>query len=334
MNSPFTGKPMRIHREKRTMSFRKEDFVIRFHTYECEDTGEKFEDDEFSELNYNQLLNQYREHHNIPFPEEIKNIREKYDLPASKMAEILGFGPNGYRNYESGEVPSQSNANLIHLANDPHEFKKLVSFCNSLEPKLLAKLNKKIDSLISSIKQEKSSIRIKEYLLGNLCANSVSGYKIPNFEKFTEMVVFFAEKLEPWKVKMNKLLFYADFSNFRKNGYSMSGIQYRAIPYGPVPNNFNSIFEFLAEEDYINISYTTFPDGNTGEKFSPFSTHPFNPALFSKTELDILESVAKKFANTTTAEMIELSHKEKAWIENNEDCSLIDYSYAYDLSQI
>ncbi len=334
MNSPFTGKPMRVHREKRTMNFRKEDFIIHFHTYECVDSGEKFEDDKFAKLNYNQLLNQYREKYRIPFLDEIKNIREKYEVSAAKMAEILGFGINSYRNYESGEVPSQANAKLIQLADDPHEFMKLVSFSSSIDGKARNKIERKVEHLIQDQKHNKSNTSIKEYLLGNHLASSTSGYKRPDFEKFTEMVVFFTEKLTPWKTKLNKLLFYSDFCMFRETDYSMSGVQYRAISMGPVPNNFNSIFDYLAREDYLDIYYTTFPDGNVGEQFMPFSTHPFNSGLFTEQELSVLNAVAEKFSDTTIKEMIELSHKENAWIENQAEHNIIDYSYAFDLSQI
>ncbi|MDD4108111.1 MAG: hypothetical protein PHH93_05265 [Prolixibacteraceae bacterium] len=49
----------------------------------------------------------------------------------------------------------------------------------------------------------------------------------------------------------------------------MSGVQYRAIPMGPVPNNFYSIFEYLANKNELNIYYTNFADGGTGEQFTP-----------------------------------------------------------------
>ncbi len=70
-----------------------------------------------------QAYNQYRDKYNLPFPEEIKEIRAKYGVSATKMSEILGFGINSYRNYENGEVPNQSNANLIQLAKNPIQFK-------------------------------------------------------------------------------------------------------------------------------------------------------------------------------------------------------------------
>jgi DNA-binding transcriptional regulator YiaG len=151
MKSPFTGKEMSIVKEWRTMSFRKDEFKVLFHSYKCKDTGEQFEDDAFAQLNYNQLVNQYRVKYSIPFPEQIILIREKYNLSAAKMSEILGFGTNGYRQYEGGEVPNQSNAKLIQLANDPHEFEKLVNYCTTLDPKFVQKTHRTIENLLEEV---------------------------------------------------------------------------------------------------------------------------------------------------------------------------------------
>ncbi len=136
MKSPFTGKEMPLKVERRSLDFRKESFAVTYHYYLCEESGEQLTTTEIDELNMTQLYNQYREKHNLPFPEEIREIREKYGLAATKMSEILGFGINGYRNYESGEVPSQANARLIQLADDPAKFKDLVELSNVLEEKI------------------------------------------------------------------------------------------------------------------------------------------------------------------------------------------------------
>jgi len=332
MKSPFNDKEMSIVKEWRTMNFRKDEFRVLFHSYKCEDTGEQFEDEVFAQLNYNQLINQYRVKYNIPFPEQIISIRKKYNLSAAKMSEILGFGTNGYRQYESGEVPNQSNAKLLQLAEDPHEFRKLVDYCRTLEPKFVEKTNRKIDNLLEAQKKYKFEKQLEYYLFGTCLPNSITGFKSPSLKKFSDMVVFFIEKLQPWKTKLNKLLFYADFLMHSKSGFSISGMQYRAIPMGPVPNNFNSIFEYLANKHNFDIYYTNFPDGGTGEQFKPNPSKVFNKELFSETELDILNKVADRFKNTSTNEIIEISHKEKAWIENNAEKKLIDYSYSFDLN--
>lgn len=332
MKSPFTGKEMHIQKEWRTMSFRKEEFPILFHSYKCEDTGEQFEDDIFGRLNYNQIVNQYREKYSIPFPEQIAAIREKYNLSASKMSKILGFGPNSYSQYEKGEVPNQSNAKLIQLAENPAEFKKLVGLCSPLDPKFVEKLHKKIDILLEKEKQRKLEKHLENYFFGSFLPNSLTGYRIPSLSRFAEMVVFFTEELHPWKTKMNKLLFYADFVMYKQNGFSISGLKYRAITMGPVPNNFNGLFEYLANKEEIFINDTNFPDGGTGEQFNPNPKRQFNPSLFTSEELDILKTIAERFQNTTTNEIIDISHQEKAWLENKNERKLIDYKYSFELN--
>ena len=139
------------------------------------------------------------------------------------MSEILGFGTNGYRQYEGGKVPSQSNAKLIQLADDPQEFKKLVNYCTTLDQKFTEKTLKTIDNLLEQQKKNKFEKQLENYLFGTDLPNNLTGFKTPDFRKFSEMVVFFTEKLEPWKTKLNKLLFYADFTMYKQSGFSMSG---------------------------------------------------------------------------------------------------------------
>lgn len=333
MKSPITGKEMSIQKEWTSLSFRKEDFKILYHTYKCEDTGEEFENDELANLNYNQVVNQYRAKYSIPFPEQIIAIREKYNLPATKMSEILGFGINGYRQYENGEVPNLSNARLIQLVDDPHEFRKLAEQCPTLDGKTKSKLLNRIQGLIDEQKENKFDRQLENYLLGTNIPSTFTGYRKPNFDKLTEMIIFFAEKMQPYKTKLNKLLFYSDFEMFGHSGYSISGAQYVAIPMGPVPDNFNSIFEYLVKENILTVEYYTFPDGGIGEKYTALRKP--NPALFSEEEKEMLSRVNQKFDTTKTQEIIRLSHQEKAWIENSENTNQpIDYFYAFDLIHI
>lgn len=331
MKSPFTGKEMNINKEWRTINFRKNEFNILFHSYVCEDTGEQFEDDLFSQLNYNQLVNQYRAKYNIPFPEQIIDIRKKYGLSAKKMSEILGFGTNIYRQYEKGEIPNQSNAKLIQLAENPHEFKKLLEYCQGVDIKLLNKINSTIENLIEERKKKRFEIQLEKYLLGKSLPSKLNGFKKPNMNRLSEMIVYFTEKLEPYKTKLNKLLFYADFIAYKNSGFSISGLAYRAIPIGPVPNNFNSIFEYLANNDVINICSDHFQDGGMGEQFKPNNKKRFRKEHFTNAELEVLDNVANRFKNTLTNEIIEISHKEKAWTDNIDKKGLIDYYYAFEL---
>jgi len=332
MLSPFTGKEMYIRKEWRTLSYKKEEFKVCFHTWKCEDTGEQFEDEQFAQLNFDQVQNQYRAKYAIPFRNEIIAIREKYDLSAIKMSQVLGFGDNTYRQYEAGEMPTQANARLIQFAADPHEFKKMLEISNALEGSTLDKLNKRIESLLHELKRNKHKNLIAEYLIGSLQVNSYTGFRKPDINKLAEMVLFFSEQLKPWKTKLNKLLFYADFKNFSLNGNSISGLIYRAIPMGPVPDKFQSIYDYLTNEKIVEVNTTCFSDGGIGEQFFSTKEKSFNKNLFTENELKVLNDVVDRFRNTSTNEIVEISHKEKAWIENQTNKKPIDYFYAFDLN--
>ncbi|MBU6168126.1 MAG: DUF4065 domain-containing protein [Bacteroidetes bacterium] len=334
MKSPITGKEMKLTKERRSMDFRKETFEVIFHYYKCEDSGEQFTTTSLDEVNINQVYNQYRNKFNILFPDEIIRIREKYGLSAVKISEILGFGVNTYRLYEAGEMPSVANAKLIQMADDPKKFMDMVELCGTLDDKAKNKYLQKGQFLAEEKKRNIFNLNFKEYLLGNRLADIYSGYRNPNFEKFTEMVVYFSDKLSPFKTKMNKLLFYADFLMFKQSCFSISGVRYKAIDMGPVPNNFQSIFEYLANKDEIVIYTTEFPNGYTGEQFKARKDRKFNAELFTENELKTLEKVATVFKETSTNGIIEISHLEEAWKKNSKDQSVISYEYAFELNQI
>ncbi|MBX7203369.1 MAG: DUF4065 domain-containing protein [Bacteroidia bacterium] len=334
MKSPITGKAMKLIQERRSMDFRKETFEIVFHYYKCEDSGEQFTTTSFDEVNMNQVYNQYRDKFNIPFPDEIIRIREKYGLSAAKMSEILGFGVNSYRQYEAGEMPSVANAKLIQMVDEPEIFIEMVELSANLDNKAKNKYIQKAQLLAEEKKRNIFNLNFKEYLLGNHLADVYSGYRNPNFEKFTEMVVYFSGKLSPFKTKMNKLLFYSDFLMFKQSCFSISGVRYNAINMGPVPNNFQSIFEYLANKGEIDIYTTEFPSGYTGEQFKARKDRKFNAELFTESELETLERVATVFKETSTIDIIELSHLEEAWKKNAKGKSAISYEYAFELNQI
>ena len=334
MKSPITGKEMLLFKERRSMTFRKETYEIIFHYFKCIDSGEQFTTTALDEVNMNQVYNRYREKFNILFPDEIKRIREKYGLSASKVSEILGFGVNSFRQYESGEMPSVANAKLIQMIDDPNIFIEMVELCSTMDIKTKEKYIHKARIIANEKSKNLFNLNFKEYLLGNHLADIYSGYRNPNFEKFTEMVVYFSEKLAPFKTKLNKLLFYADFLMFKQSCFSISGVRYKAIDMGPVPTNFQSIFEYLANNNYLDIHTTEFPQGYTGEQFTAKKDRSFNANLFTKSELDTLEKVADVFKETSTNDIITLSHLEEAWKQNEKNKRVISYEYAFELNQL
>lgn len=328
MLSPITGREMVVKKEWLKMNYRKEEFDVLFHTWHCVDSGESFEDEKFANLNYEQIVNQYRENHNIPFPEDIRSIRDQYKLPANKMSQVLGMGQNTYRQYEAGEMPTLANARLIQMAADPRKFIDLLQLSDLKEDKSLSLAISNADKLINN--EDYRDNFIFKLLKINKKRSRYSGYNIPNFEKFKEMVLFFISDRDVWKTKLNKMLFYADFGHYKYHNRSISGFRYCSIDNGPVPDKFNTLFETIVNDNTVDVVYRTFNDGGIGEKYIPIRS--YNKTIFTKNEIETLTKVKEILKDSSTKDVIDLSHKEKAWSENiNIKAQPIDYMLGYEL---
>ncbi|MFV8392812.1 type II toxin-antitoxin system antitoxin SocA domain-containing protein [Flavobacterium sp. LB2P6] len=334
MKSPITGKEMSLQIEESSLVFRKEEFNYFHLSYNCEDSGESFTTTEIDEININQVYNQYRDKHNIIFADEIKCAREKFGLSANKMSLILGFGANSYRNYEKGEVPSMANANLIQtIAADSNVFRNLVVRSTDLEEEEKVKVLKKIDAAIEQEQTAADETKYISMLFGNILPDNFTGYRKPNIQKFSEMVVYFADKLQPTVTMMNKLLFYADFLNYKKTAYSISGARYMAHNYGPVPVRFNGLFDYITNKKMVDTQTENYGE-YVGEKFVLPPNKSFNADLFEAIELETLNEVLVTFGKFNASQIRDISHNEKAWIENEKNKAPISYTYGFELTTI
>lgn len=331
MNCAICGSELSLSKERTDRRFRKESFTIIEHFYKCNKCGEEVTTTELDRLNLIQVYNQYRENHNILCPEQIKSIREEYGLSAIKMSDLLGFGINSIGNYEKGEIPNNSNSTLFNLIRDPKNFKNLIENKKDLfSLKDLERLYKIIDRKITEL----SSFYIKNIYWDNtIIPNRFTGYKSPNFKKFAFMVIFFITKAKPFITKLNKLLFYADFMNFKNYGVSISGTSYRAIQMGPVPEYYGIFYDLMESEDLIEREFIEFNNCEGSERF--VNKTSFKKEAFSPEEFESLNQTINKFSNLSTHEMVRLSHEEIGWQKNVKDKNLISYQdYAFDLKGI
>lgn len=145
MKSPFTGGLVYLVEDTEVQDFRKEQYTVHVRYYECKDTGEQFTTEEQDEQLCNELYNQYRIRHGIPFPDEIKKIREHYGLSYSQITQIVGFGQNQWRQYENGSVPSESNGKSIVAIKSKEGMLAMLDSCmNQFDDKTFSKIRKHI----------------------------------------------------------------------------------------------------------------------------------------------------------------------------------------------
>jgi hypothetical protein len=72
----------------------------------------------------------------------------------------------------------------------------------------------------------------------------------------------------------------------------------------------------------------------SGEKFTQNPKRRFNSTVFSDLELNELEEIAEQFNQCLTWEIIDISHLEKACIENQNRNGFIDFKYGFELALV
>jgi len=329
MKSPFTGGNAELKKEPRVLEYRKDSFQILYHYYQCMDSGEQFTTTEIDTLNINQVHNKYRERYGIPFTDEIRDIREKYGLSATKMSEVLGLGVNVYRNYEAGEMPSVATGRLIRLAQVPDEFSRLLEMSkNALEVTEYERVKKKVNAARQG--SEKADELTQQLLFGPGLPNIYTGYRVPDLKRIGSMIRYFAARNKPFTTALNKLLFYADFCHFKAFGHGISGISYRALPKGPVPENYGGLYNYAVEHDFVKVEEKAFKDF-VGDQFFVDGSFAEEDLPFSETELHTLHKVSARFKGKTTREIVDISHAEPAWTDNADDRGRISFEYGFEL---
>ena len=332
MQSPITGKGMKLLVRPSTVIIRKEPFPVMYHVWHCGDSGEEFEDEAQISHNLRQATDQYRSKYSLPFPEEVKSIREQYDISAAKMSEVLRFGINQYKQYENGELPSESNASLIFLARHPKGFCQLVELSN-LDAGEKLRLTQKAEDVLESQPNSREEGWTTRLLMGDDIPSAERGFRRPDLARFGAMTQFFAQNMAPYKTQMNKLLFYADFLHFKRNGRSISGAKYRAIAMGPVPNNFDFLFQYAENQYFVRMEHHEYANGSIGTRFLPGEGRAYM-AMLSESELAALQVVFERFKHVSSQDITQISHAEVAWEKNVSSHSIINYLDAYWLKAV
>lgn len=322
-----------LQKQPKELAYRKDVFKVMEHFYRCEQCNEEFTTTESDTITLAQAHNQYREKYNILFPEEITAIREQYGLSAARMSEVLGLGANSYGNYEKGEMPVPAMANLIKTADKPEVFQEFLEDARQyFSDNAFEKAKARVQMLLGERRKLKpfyASLNVHHE------SNSFTGYKRPDADRVAALVTHLIRHSRAGynnKLKLNKQLFYTDFSHYKHYGRSITGLSYRAINYGPVPANYDNIYTYLENEQIITSCWERTRSGGAVEIFAVAADTPPAEDVFSSEELDTIRAITRKFKDTSAWDIVDLSHLERAWKELEGERKLISYQeYAFDL---
>jgi uncharacterized phage-associated protein len=137
-----------------------------------------------------------------------------------------------------------------------------------------------------------------------------------NRSRLLNAVVFFAENVRACgKIKLFKLLYLLDFEHFRQTGKSVTGVEYQAWKFGPVPVELMEKWEDMDEDlgrlihiepekiiDHTRLNVVV----NSGVRFAPDD--------FTPRQLRIMEALVARFRDTYSDKMIDVTHEQNgAW---------------------
>jgi uncharacterized phage-associated protein len=329
MLSPYTGKEMKVVYEPRTWNFRGEEYEYIHTAYVCEDTNEQFTTNESDDAGFLQVTNQYRAKHGIPFTDEIIAARIRYGVSAAKMSAILGIGTNQWRLYENGEVPSVSNGRMIRSIMNPKVFLDLVMSVRQL---LTDKEYNTITAKAQQVIAQSDKYHIDAYecrRLFSVSRGAENGYSPISLERVKAvMLTILQECGEVFCTKMNKLLFYIDFLSYRQRGIAMTGLSFRAIDYGPVPERWEKLYSQFDE-----IRQELRPIGEYEGNILLSNIMP-DDTILNNSEKEIIRAVCAHFMGYSSSKISAISHEEPAWIKYHEAHSRIPFTEAFELKAV
>ena len=282
----------------------------------------KINDDNLDKINYN-----YRIVTGRILVSEIEQLLEMYNIGAKPLSLLLGWGECTIPRYLSGQMPNVENSEkLKSIIRNPYVFYELF---NKNKHKLTNIAQKKVEGAlanydVSAFNEENEIAENSLIQFYSKNPNIYNGMKTFELKKLVNSILYFANLCrEVYITKMNKLLWYSDMLCFKRSSFSITGLQYQRINYGPVPLKYYWIYGSLSET-YFNLEIT-----ESGTKIQTF--REFDESIFSKEELQALFDVGQKFKNWYAGELSGYSHNERAYIETNHR-ELIPFSYAKELS--
>jgi putative zinc finger/helix-turn-helix YgiT family protein len=292
----------------------------------CKNSEEVTETEEMIKMNDLALKDAYRKKVKLLTSEEIKNIREKYDVSQKDFSQILEWGMATVTRYENQQVQDRAHDDILRkIKEDPKWFLDLLERSKErLSQKAYLHYYEKAREVF---KQKKN-----QYLIDSIGAiyadyneKTMNGGMDLNLKKVVEVINYLAMKIENLhKVKLMKMLWFADILNFKRNGISITGLVYRALPLGAVPEAHEQII-LLDGVCFESIVY----GDNIGYKFRAIKE--FAVRELNEEEIQVVDEIIHKLGKLSTKEIVEVMHEEDAY-KYTQSNGIISYEYAEQLS--
>ncbi len=332
---PYCKKEVDYKIEKRDV---KEFRGIEIDTYEnvavCKECHQDLYVNEIEEKNNERIYELYRAKANIIKPQDIVDLRKKYDISQRELTAILGFGKMTINRYERGGVPTKSQSDYIRLLidNDNKFIEKVKEAYKNgnINDKTYEKIVS--EELNAGIDKEQIQDNIRRYLRYalNRKPDIYNGYKSLDIEKVENIISYIASKVKNLTItSLNKYLWFMDMLSFNQRSVSITGLTYQNQKFGPtiIDKKYDEIS--LLDDKYTREDIET-ENGNTTKIISNGN---YNLDKISDSEKEIIDTIIKILKNKTVTDISELSHREEGW-KKTKRLEKISFEYAMNLNII
>lgn len=115
------------------------------------------------------------------------------------------------------------------------------------------------------------------------------------------------------KTKLYKLLFFMDFEHIKAQGFSVTGLDYKALKYGPVPTDIMDDINDPLSNDVFKKQFNYIVDDNDNNYFVT-KDEEVDTLVLTRNQLKIMERIAFIYKDVTAGEISDISHqREMPW---------------------
>lgn len=278
----------------------------------CDLAKELYMDEQQMQDNDIRLKDAYRRSEGLLTSAEISAIRGKYGISQNDLCVLLGWGGKTITRYESHQVQDKAHDTILKKINkDPEWF---LSLLNDARLKLPAASYQKYLEKATALYEEDQDAYLRraiEAVYAKFKGDQMSHGNVElSLDKVVDVIRYFAASQKVtnlYKVKLMKLMWYADALAYRTRGFAITGLVYRALPMGAVPIGHNSII------DLKDVPCEEVDMGETNAYYFSLDGKQVFSAL-SQEDIDILNCVIGKLGQMSKNEIVEFMHKEQAYI--------------------
>jgi len=294
----------------------------------CEAAEEFYMDEPLLQKNDIAMKEAYRKKAGLLTAQQILDVRTKYGISQSDLCMLLGWGGKTVTRYESRQVQDKAHDTILKkLDNDPEWFLSLLSDAKDILPE---DSYQKYHAAATKLFEEDQDFYLRKsieaiyarYRGKTLC----NGNMELSLDKVVDVIRYYASSksvTDLYKVKLMKLMWYADALSYKLRGCAITGLVYQALPMGAVPIGHNSII------DLKNVPCKEVDMGETTAYHFELQNDTELIALTSG-DKEILDSVIQRLGKMSKNDIIEFMHKEDAYVKTAPR-DVIQFKYASSL---